>query len=108
MAQKHPKKNTIGLNIILTAKDQAGAIVNISSASTKNLVFVRPDGTTFTRAGAFVTDGGDGKLKYVTQSGDLNQAGDWEIEADIVLAGGFAARSSKIIMAVDPLAEEAP
>ncbi len=67
----------------------AGVVVDISGASTKDLNFLKPDGTTtLNKNGSFTTDGTDGKLRYTTISGDLDTAGTWQIQAHVILGGG--------------------
>lgn len=62
-----------------------GEIVDISAATTKTITFEKPDGTTETKPGSFVTDGTDGVLEYVSADGDLDTGGDWRLQgyADI-------------------------
>jgi len=73
----------IGTNFIVTIRDENEAIVDISTATTKNIIFRKPDGIILTKAGSFVTDGTDGKLKYAFQSGDLDTHGQWYAQAFI-------------------------
>lgn len=63
-------------------------ILDISAATTKEMIFKKPDGTKLTKAGTFVTDGSDGILRYTTISGDLDQAGWWEVEGHVITPGG--------------------
>ena len=50
----------------ITCRDNNGAVVDISGATSKALVLVRPDGTTVSLTGVFVTDGEDGVLRGTT------------------------------------------
>jgi hypothetical protein len=77
----------IGTLFTLTISD-AGTAVDLSSATTKEIVLQKPDGTTAHKAAAFVTSGADGKLKYTTVANDLDQAGAWLIQAHVVLSTG--------------------
>ena len=61
-------------------------ILDISTATEKIIVFIAPDGTEKEFEAAFVTDGGDGLLEYVTQSHadeskDLDVEGSWSYYA---------------------------
>lgn len=56
------------------------------------LEFARPDGTTFSRTAVLDSTGTDGKLKYVTVTGDINQAGRWQCQAAATI-GGWVGRS---------------
>lgn len=72
------------------------SIVNISGATTKNIIFCKPDGTKDTKAGTFTTDGTDGILEYTTVSGDLNIKGIWKIQGFITTSDGSWSSSTGI------------
>jgi|TARA_R100000008_G_scaffold76973_1_gene57146 hypothetical protein len=76
--------NDIGTQLIGTVKD-SGAIVDISSASSITMIIKKPDQTTSTKTASFNSDGSDGKMKYVTVSGDLDQAGNYKIQGKVVI-----------------------
>lgn len=75
--------DAIGVAIEKTITNQDGAVVDVSSATTKNIVLKKPSGSLLTKAASLVTDGTDGKIQYVTISGDLDETGRWEVQADI-------------------------
>jgi hypothetical protein len=77
----------VNVQIIGTVK-QAGTAVNISSATTHNLILTKPDGTEVTKTGTFYTDGSDGKLYCYSLASDVDQAGIYEVRADLVFPGG--------------------
>lgn len=77
----------IGTQFIVTIKDEDSAVVNISSATTKQLTFSRPNGTSLVVSGTLVTDGTDGKMKYTTVSGDLSVAGIYRLQGYVVISG---------------------
>lgn len=81
MAIGEVRLNDIGTVIELTIKDENDSAVDISGASTKQYIFRKPGGSALVKTADFVTDGTDGKLKYTTASGDLNTAGDWQVQA---------------------------
>jgi hypothetical protein len=66
----------------------AGAARNISTASAKSIRLKRPDGKVFTKTAAFTSDGSNGKIYYIFESGILSMSGQWEIEAVITFASG--------------------
>lgn len=78
----------IGVVIVVTVEED-GVAVNLSGVSAKSLVFRKPDRTSVTKTADFFTDGTDGKLKYVTESGFLDVAGEWRIQADVTFSGGY-------------------
>lgn len=82
----------IGTVIELTVKD-GGSAVNISAATTKQIKFRKPNGTTVTKTAVFTTDGTDGKIKYTTVADDLDTAGIWRAEAYLAGVGGWTGKS---------------
>ena len=66
----------------------AGVAIDISGATTKRIIFTGPNGRDFNKTALFDSDGIDGVLKYVSVSGDLYQAGTWEIQAFVILPSG--------------------
>ncbi|OGH07413.1 MAG: hypothetical protein A2W22_03015 [Candidatus Levybacteria bacterium RBG_16_35_11] len=67
--------NDIGTALILNT------LADISSATVINYKFKRPDGSTFLRTGSFVTNGADYLLRYITQDGDMDIDGDWQMQS---------------------------
>jgi hypothetical protein len=88
MAGKNPRKGAIGVKIDVTVLEDDAA-VDLSSASTKNYIIEKPDGTIVTWAAGFVTTGTNGQLRYTTLSGDLNQAGRYKLQVDLVFSGSY-------------------
>lgn len=96
---------SIGLVIELTVKEKNEAtglydIVDISSATVKNFYIKKPDKTIVIKTADFVTDGSDGKLKYVTIANDLDMRGLWYIQA-YINSPGFNGRSTIIELFVN-------
>lgn len=79
--------NDIGTNFEITILND-GVVVDISSATTKEIKFKKSNGSTFTQSVSFVTDGTDGKIKYLSVDGDLDLIGIWQIQARVVLSSG--------------------
>jgi hypothetical protein len=61
--------------------------VNISSCTTKHIIFKKPSGETVVKDADFYTDGSDGYIQYVATSGDIDQTGLWKIQGYIEAAG---------------------
>jgi hypothetical protein len=78
----------IGTIIRLTIKDQDKAVIDLSSATTKQIILGLPAGTSSTKTAVFFSDGTDGVIQYVTVSGDLSVSGPWKVQGRIVLSGG--------------------
>ena len=79
--------NDIGTKFVVTIKDGDSA-VNVSSATTKQIIIKKPSGTTLTNAAAFSSDGSDGKIYYSAVSGDLDEIGTYKIQGKVVITDG--------------------
>lgn len=77
----------IGANIIVTVEEDGEVIDALETVTAKSLVFRKPNGVGITKTADFVTDGTDGKLKYVTESGFLDVKGTWRIQAQLTFPG---------------------
>lgn len=78
----------VGTVIRYTIKDQDGVVVDISTATTKQIILRSPAGKKLTKTATFTTSGTDGKIQYSTQAGDIDTPGVWSRQAKIVLPGG--------------------
>ena len=78
---------TIGVMIEYTVLDTLGVALDISGATTKKLVFKKPNGVVITKDADYTTDGSDGKLQYSSTTGDLLPYGTWSVQAYIVRSG---------------------
>lgn len=81
MAANEIHVNDIGTTFSVTVVDEYSVVVDLSGVLTKQLLFKKPGGTILTKNASFVTDGTDGKIKYLSQSGDLDQYGKWSLQA---------------------------
>ena len=77
----------IGTKFRATIKDQNGKIVDVSDATTLELIFKAPSGKVKTFDAEKVNDGVDGEIEYATKAGDINEAGDWQWQARVVIGG---------------------
>lgn len=68
---------------------EGGSVVNLSTFTTKEIFWLKPDGTTkVTNTAVFTTDGTDGKIRYVsTASSEINQAGTWKMQGHVFKTG---------------------
>lgn len=79
----------IGAVFLITIKDsQTNTSIDVSGATTKQIIFQKPDGTLLTKDAEFTDNGSDGQIQYQTVSGDLDVKGDWKIQAYIVIPSG--------------------
>lgn len=77
----------VGTVFTITVQD-GDDVVNISTATLKQIIFQKPDDTTLTKTASFVTDGSDGQIKYTIIAGDLDVPGRWRIAAYIEMPSG--------------------
>jgi len=72
-----------------TVSPHVESVVDISGATTQEIVFKRPgDAIDLEVDGELLTDGTDGISRYQTVDGDLTPVGDWEGQLRITLANG--------------------
>ena len=84
--------NDIGTIFRVTVYDTTSTggttVADISTATTKQFTFKRPDGTTFDKVSVFTSDGSDGNIQFLSVDGDLNVAGTWHLQAYVVTPAG--------------------
>lgn len=71
-----------------TVTDQDGAVVDISSASAKQLIFQLPNGARMVKTASLVNSGTDGKMKYLSIAGDLAMEGRWHVQGYVEIGSG--------------------
>ena len=79
--------NDIGTKFLVTIKDGASA-VDVSGASTKQIIIQKPSGTKLTLTATFDDDGTDGKISYTTVADDLDEAGSYKLQGKVVISDG--------------------
>ena len=79
--------NDVGTAFEVTIKDGSDA-VDVSAATTKEIIFRSPAGVKKVKAASFKTDGTDGIIQYTTVADDLDEEGRWGIQGHIVLSSG--------------------
>lgn len=82
----------IGTTFEVTFKE-SGVALDISSSSSRDLVFKTPADVTKTKSGTLVTDGTDGRAKYVATSGFLDEAGYWRLQGVVTFSSSNIYRS---------------
>lgn len=83
----------IGVSLRITVKDQDDAVVDLSSATVSFLV-EKPGGSIATFTASNVTDGTDGLVEYITESGDIDEVGIWTLQVKVVI-GSTTYRSTE-------------
>ena len=88
MAANEIRVGDIGTVFYGTILDQDSTVLDISTATTKQLIMLLPDGTKLEKTATFYTDGSDGKLQYTIASGDLSIPGVYRLQWYIVMPSG--------------------
>lgn len=78
----------IGTIFRITIYDGGTTALDVSTATSQEIIFLKPDGTTVTQTSSFYTDGTDGIIQYTTIANDLDAAGTWKLQAKVTLPGG--------------------
>ena len=95
-----PQKNDIGVVVELTiTKESDGSALDISAASTRQIILTPPSGTVITKTATLSGAGTDGKMRYTTESGVLSELGSWEVQGRVVI-GAVDLRTSIAKMVV--------
>lgn len=77
-------KNDINTAFRVTINED-GQAVDLNTATTKQLKFKKPDRSTLTKTATLYNDS---TLQYLTVDGDLNQIGDWTVQAFVAIGSG--------------------
>jgi len=77
----------IGTTIKATIVDQDGNALDVSGASTLQLIFLKPNGVQESQTATMTNDGTDGIIEYVTIADDLDVPGVWKSQGYVVDAG---------------------
>ena len=103
MAIAEPHVGDIGVAIIYEVKRGSSDVTEDQMGSATGLIlkFTPPSGTTVNKTATLYTDGSDGKIQYVTQSGDLDEDGTWEVQPYFTL-GSFTGHASRRKFEVRP------
>jgi hypothetical protein len=81
------QKNSIGTELLTTVRDQNGTVVDVSTATLTFYIW-KASGTVLTKTPTLKTDGTDGKVRYVTISGDLDEVGQYFAQVLVVIGSG--------------------
>jgi hypothetical protein len=79
----------VGTVLRYTIKDQDGVVVDLTAATTKEIILLSPAGKRTVKTASLTNaPGTDGKIQYITIAGDLAVAGTWKRQAKVVLLSG--------------------
>ena len=86
MASDEIREGDVGTVLEVEIREDDVAL-DVSDATTKQILLRQPDGTTLTKTATFSSDGTDGRIRYVVVDGDLT-AGRWAIQGRVVTGSG--------------------
>lgn len=81
-----PHVGDIGTVFELEVRDQDGAVVDISLATGLIILFESPAGVDKVKTAVLSGSGTDGKMRYVTVAGDLDEDGRWQIQGKVTFS----------------------
>lgn len=78
----------IGSQFLVTIKNQDDEVEDISTATTKQIIFLSASNTEKVKTASFYTNGTDGKIVYTLADGDIDVSGIWKYQAKIITPSG--------------------
>lgn len=94
------KRGDVGTTLLFTVKSKAGTIVDLTDATTAILIMKLGD-TKSEKTMTIDTPKTDGKVRYITQTGDIPISGSLDLEVKITFSDGKIFTSSRIHHVVD-------
>jgi len=85
----------IGTDLQVTITE-GGTAVDISSATDLVIILVKPSGAEVEKTAELLNDGTDGIMRYVTDSDDIDEVGDWSYYGRVTFS------ASEVYHSVDP------
>jgi len=101
MASYDLQVGAVGAVITVTCTS-GGAALDVTGATTLQVVMLSPAGVRNAATAVVVGDGADGVISYTTEAGDIYMPGTWKAQAYAVLAGGDEFYSSVTTFTVGP------
>ena len=91
----NPRVGAIGLVLTLTCTDETGAAVDLTTASTTQIIIRPPHGPAVTKTATVVGAATLGVLRYTTIADDLGVVGAYAAQAYVAFSGGTSFYSSR-------------
>ncbi len=91
----------IGLQFLIHVVDHDGNFIDLSDFSDFTIYFRKPDHSKFSVPATLYTNGDDGLISYISQTGDLDQIGQYGISASYALAHSVVHTSHDTFMVDD-------
>lgn len=96
MSAQYIQAGAVGLAITLTVLDQSGAAVDLTGATTVQVILRPPQGFALTKTGSVVAPSTGGQVRYITEAGVIGTPGKWKAQAFVALSGGAEYYSTTI------------
>lgn len=78
----------IGTALRITLTEDCTTILNLTGSSSITMYLLKPDASVLTVTASTVGSPVDGIVEYLTQAGDLDQAGTWKIQVQVQFPSG--------------------
>lgn len=78
----------IGTIIRVTIEDPPGTPVDVSAASIQEIILTSPSGVKKTKTSVFDGTGVNGKIRYITIAGDMDEVGRWHVRGHVIIPTG--------------------
>jgi len=75
-----PKVGDVNTALVAELVKQDGTALDVSAATVLYIYLTKPSGTTVQKTAAKDTTGSDGKIRYNTVAGDLDESGVWRMQ----------------------------
>lgn len=82
------QKIDIGTIVEVTVVDSDEIAIDISAATTMEIILKSINEIVVTKTAAFTTDGSDGKIQFTSVVADFPEAGRWKIQGHVILPSG--------------------
>ena len=80
-------KGDIGTRFLITIIDN-NLPSPLETATTKEIIFKKPNNDIITKTAIFYTDGTDAKIYYDSIADDLDEIGDWRLQVSLIFPDG--------------------
>lgn len=78
----------VGVSFEYTITQDDGVVLDLSDASLIQLIFYRPNIEPLIVTPFLVTDGTDGRIQYLSEAGDINVRGLWQVQVYVEIGSG--------------------
>jgi hypothetical protein len=88
MASGEIHVNDIGTAFRIVVRDEDNRVVDLGPSTTRTMLFQKPSGDVLKKPASLTGSGSDGRMQYVSASGDLSEPGKWKYQGHVVFPSG--------------------